>query len=691
MEFQVGTATVQPDIVGNCGDCHYGPESGKYYLAHIDPGRSPVGNYALDSAPVTTCKTCHNQEGYAAYCSDREESPCSAPNRVPDPIVRRAHGVHNGSRLRSAFNIDSENGDFKDYTHVVFPAEVRNCTKCHLDESWKTKPSRLACGACHDYVDFATGVLDPRRVLGKPASGDCVQDVDCDADFGSDTTCNPESGECELGVHRGGAQGNDAQCAVCHTATAGVGLAPIPTAHEVSAPNFQYSVDLSLSNRTNGLFYVDEAPVLTLTIRDIVTGTAVNPNTITEPEYGRANIFVSGPRQDTEPVLTTTAGGTEAIRAEAASANQPWDFSSAADLQLRIDGGATITINVADGVWADTTAVTTSEVIQWLNGNPAFAAVATVLANVNARTGSDGLKIKSNSRGSVSSVEILESDASTAMGLPAGTFVPVETHSYANNDFRVRIDPFDEDPRVSRSQNALSYQLDSVAGLQPGTYAIWVEVGSAFPVSWGLLNFQVGTDAEENKVATNCTDCHEDTRMHAGFFAVQFNPDICKSCHDYERQMADRVAGDPLDGWGANAASGRSNVGYGAAPLARRIHGVHRGRYLDKPAEVHATVDYSEVIFPQDVRNCTKCHATENAAWAEEPSRLACLACHDGDAAIAHGTLMTLDPTPDDAWNGDEQESCEVCHGGGADFAVQEVHRISDPYVPPYPREPAVE
>lgn len=48
-----------------------------------------------------------------------------------------------------------------------------------------------------------------------------------------------------------------------------------------------------------------------------------------------------------------------------------------------------------------------------------------------------------------------------------------------------------------------------------------------------------------------------------------------------------------------------------------------------------------------------------------------------------------FDPTPDDARNGDEQESCEVCHGGDADCAVEEVHRISDPFVPPYPKEAA--
>lgn len=687
-EFQIGTDEIQPEIVGNCGDCHLGTVTGKYYLHHIDPGHSPTGDYSIDSNPVTTCKTCHNEDGYAAYCNDRNESPCSSANRVSDPIVRRVHGVHMGEQLRSPFDNNPDNGDFKDYIDVVFPADVRDCTKCHLDDSWKTKPSRLACGACHDYVDFASGTLDPPRVLGTPSGGNCVQDSDCDADYGGDTLCNTDSGECELAVHRGGAQANDAACAACHTSTAGVGLAPIPDSHEIPAPPFQYDVDLTMSAPTNGTYYVDEAPVLTVKVQDAVTGAVVDPNTITEPAYGRANIYVSGPREHTDPVLTTAAGGIEAIRAEVASANQPWDFSSATDFQLKIDGGTTITINVSAGTWADLGSVTTDEVLTWLRANTDFAAVATAVADVSSRTGTDRLKIKSNSRGSASSVEILESDVSTAMGLAVGTYGPVETHSYANNDFRVRTDPFDGDPRITRSTEALSYQLDSVAGLNPGTYTVFVEVGSTYPVSWGLLNFQIGTDAEEPMVASSCTDCHEDTRQHASFFAVKFNPDICKSCHDYERQVPDRMAGDPPDGWGANAAPGRSNEGFGAAPLSRRIHGVHYGHYLDKPEEVNGSYDFSGVIFPQDVRNCTKCHSTESTAWADDPSRLACLACHDEDDGIAHGTLMTLDPTPEDAWSGDEQESCEVCHGSDADFAVEEVHKISDPYVPPYPREP---
>ena len=164
--------------------------------------------------------------------------------------------------------------------------------------------------------------------------------------------------------------------------------------------------------------------------------------------------------------------------------------------------------------------------------------------------------------------------------------------------------------------------------------------------------------------------------MHAAFFAVPFNPDICKNCHDYERQMTGRV------GWA------QANWGFGAGPLARRIHGVHFGRYLNKPGEIHPRVDYSGVIFPQDVRNCVKCHSADTTGtWKTAPSRLACLACHDSDAANAHGKLNTLDPTPNDPFSGDEVESCKTCHGAGRQFSPDKVHNISDPYKTPYPRE----
>jgi len=131
--------------------------------------------------------------------------------------------------------------------------------------------------------------------------------------------------------------------------------------------------------------------------------------------------------------------------------------------------------------------------------------------------------------------------------------------------------------------------------------------------------------------------------------------------------------------------------GFGAVPLARRVHGVHFGRYLDHPEMVYAGNPdaFKEVIFPQDVRNCTKCHDPKGSpAWKEQPSRLACLACHDSDQAAAHARLMVSSPPNADPWGADTTETCTVCHGAGREFSPDKVHNISNPYKPPYPREP---
>jgi hypothetical protein len=65
VEVQVGTATPEKQLVdgSKCGACHKGADSGKYYMHHVDPGRTPAGNWALDSDPVRTCKSCHNNDG----------------------------------------------------------------------------------------------------------------------------------------------------------------------------------------------------------------------------------------------------------------------------------------------------------------------------------------------------------------------------------------------------------------------------------------------------------------------------------------------------------------------------------------------------------------------------------------------------------------------------------------------------
>ena len=640
-----------------------GAASGKFYLHHIDPDRiefgdNPDGNWAIDSVPPRTCKSCHNNDGYSAYttCSDgslpdRTDFPptCTTGDviLVPDPLVRRVHGVHNGSNLSSALNTDPDLGDFRYYTGVVFPADIENCTKCHLDDSWQERPSTLACQACHDDVDVIAGTN-----------------------------------------HGGGAQ-PEGSCLGCHNDS----IAPsIATAHVPATPAFANVVDVAISAPTSGTYYTTEQPTLTITVRNAAGTAIIDPATMTDTSFRRFNLFVSGPRARRMPVLTAAGGGIDWARAylrSAAQAAAGWNLTTAVDFTVTLNGGAPLTLAVPGSL--QTTGVTVDAVTAWLNGDATFAAAATAFRYTSGAN--NYVQITSDVRGTSSSVAVAADagDAQSIMGWSTTAAAPIPS-SYASNDLRLHpTDPVaDDDPRVTRTATTIEYELDSVASLVPGTYVAWVEAGSAYPVGWDLLTFQVGTATVEDKIATNCTDCHEDTRMHASYFGVSFDTDICGSCHDYERQFRDRTATDTwVDGWGAAAASGRSNMGFGATPIARRVHGVHRLRYLDKPEQVHSmyAAPNNHFIFPQDVRNCVKCHS-ETDDWIENPGRVACLACHDSDAAQAHGSLMTFDPTPVDPWNGDEEESCAVCHGEDSEFAPDVVHNVWDPYAPPYPREP---
>lgn len=146
------------------------------------------------------------------------------------------------------------------------------------------------------------------------------------------------------------------------------------------------------------------------------------------------------------------------------------------------------------------------------------------------------------------------------------------------------------------------------------------------------------------------------------------------------------------------------------------IHGIHYGRRLGgfternnlfKPGALvvlgyfNQGNDFSDVLLPQDVRNCQTCHADsgatcsddapcgvgqgcvagtcKNVAWTA-PSAAVCLSCHDTQAASGHANLNT--------WRdgSGSYETCGVCHGPGAEFSVDKVHNISDPYQPPYDR-----
>jgi OmcA/MtrC family decaheme c-type cytochrome len=274
--------------------------------------------------------------------------------------------------------------------------------------------------------------------------------------------------------------------------------------------------------------------------------------------------------------------------------------------------------------------------------------------------------------------------------------ITIAAQSTAGNDLRALSNPLDySDPRVTRAAANITYQLADVAGLAPGTYniyAYWLPVKGKIAsitnaTGIGHLTFQVGTKTPEKLIATRCADCHGSTIFHltgGPIHAEPFETDYCTACHDYGHTASGEFyknqGGTSLNGWS----------GFGSMPIVRRVHGVHRAHYLEHSEEIYANATkqtFGEIVFSQDIRNCTKCHS-ESDSWKKKPARLACLACHDSDEAKAHGSLMTFMPDPADPYGPRSVETCVICHGEGSTHSPDKVHSLTNPYVPPYPREP---
>ncbi|TJY58930.1 OmcA/MtrC family decaheme c-type cytochrome [Sinimarinibacterium sp. CAU 1509] len=131
------------DIVqtASCNECH-----GKLALH---------GGGRLDTQ---YCVTCHNPGSHDA----------NSGNTIDFKVM--VHKIHRGENLPSVeaggeYAIWGFRDSKHDYSTVAYPQDIRNCSKCHdaadsgtpQASRWSTQPTREACGACHDNVNFETG------------------------------------------------------------------------------------------------------------------------------------------------------------------------------------------------------------------------------------------------------------------------------------------------------------------------------------------------------------------------------------------------------------------------------------------------------------------------------------------------------------------------------------------------------
>ncbi len=147
---------------------------------------------------------------------------------------------------------------------------------------------------------------------------------------------------------------------------------------------------------------------------------------------------------------------------------------------------------------------------------------------------------------------------------------------------------------------------------------------------------------------TSCNQCHNRLALHGG---GRIDPQYCVLCHN--NGTTDANSGNVLE-------------------LKTMVHKIHAGRLNASVGDDYviwgyrdSKHDYGEVGFPQDLRNCTKCHDGNKAPqadnWKSKPTKQACLTCHQSgpgsDWATTHASFGLSAAS--------NNSSCANCHGAG--------------------------
>jgi OmcA/MtrC family decaheme c-type cytochrome len=705
-DFQIGTATVETYVSGpgdggqvsatahnsTCFACHQNDAlGGKTYMAHIapEPPRAPVGDYALDSLPIGTCKSCHNNKGYSPYT-----------------IMHKVHAAHRGAHQKAPgiphpdYGYTSPDSSLPTYLNVGFPlmplggtpgvaltadvAMEKNCTACHVNNVWATNISRAACGSCHDNVFFAgppdggapstSPNIVPQTIFGQPSTGACTTDSQCNGfPVGgnpnlSATTCDTSAssatfGQCVLNFHPIPTSPNpDTECATCHaasTSTAPGLIAPVDKVHGIS----QWTAPITLDGYTfknvgvtggsgaGGSFNVGDTLVLSFQLFDN-TGAAV-PDLATNTAWA-GTFFVAGPTSNPQRVYGSATGGvsmkTAALTYNAGTQTYTYTPTTTWPANAFAPINSSLTPQPAPpGIytvwfyWARTTngirdAVDAQAVVNFQNTGP----------------------LPANGRQVVTQEACASCHGASTDG---GVFFP---HLALHGDQRKNA----ETCNVCHAQ----FAEDDLAGTSTGACTTNTQCAGYDPVnpasSWqtcdagaciAFIDPTPGVEIDFQKLIHNI----HFARLRAGF-AEQNN-------------LGQPWANPPIPAGTYNIFSSHGGL-----------------------------TNFQEVLSPVDVRSCTNCHKDSNVACSSStpcafgqtcsasgscvnnawlaPTARACITCHDSADDAAHAAINTYTPP-----SGPPIETCTVCHASGSAFAVDVVHNITSLYSIhlAYPREPA--
>ena len=226
-----------------------------------------TGIFSREIVGTATCDTCHTsltahggarvEVQYCVMCHNPGTTDPYSGNALDMKVM--VHKIHTGNTLPSIQTASVPNTtptlgigywivgymeSLNNFNTVLYPQDTRNCQTCHVQTipaltqaiNYETVPTAEACGACHDNVNFATGV--------NHSAANIVA--------------------------------NDSQCTTCHgpTSTIDNGQLQVVAAHiipeVVAATKFQYIVN-SVSFKTAGSSIY---PVVNFSVVDPTNGNA---------------------------------------------------------------------------------------------------------------------------------------------------------------------------------------------------------------------------------------------------------------------------------------------------------------------------------------------------------------------------------------------------------------------------------
>ncbi|HVR38540.1 MAG TPA: OmcA/MtrC family decaheme c-type cytochrome [Thermoanaerobaculia bacterium] len=160
-------------------------EIGKTYYANVEYDFRPDAGAVKDSwakiSDTTSCLNCHDKETFGFHGGSRRDVKlcvlCHQPQTV-DPDTGNTmdfkvmlHKIHSPNLLKEDYIIYGNGQSVHNYSEVTYPQDQRNCDNCHegtvvaskpaQSDVWYTKPSRDACGSCHDEINWVTGENHP--------------------------------------------------------------------------------------------------------------------------------------------------------------------------------------------------------------------------------------------------------------------------------------------------------------------------------------------------------------------------------------------------------------------------------------------------------------------------------------------------------------------------------------------------